>query len=664
MEFLGLSLLQFLAAAGGVSAVVVALYFLDRRRRRVVVSSFRFWNDARMDRHPLPQRRIQQPWSLLLLILGVLCLLLALADVRWTVNAFRSLDHVLILDTSSAMRARDGQELLLDRAKRLAVRYVRSLPAGDRVMVVASDAMPRPSSGFEEDLRDVEGAIDGASAGSTAMNLGEALRFAQQMLGRSENAGDIIYVGGLWIAGSEAPAIASELENLRVIPVRAELRNVYLEKVALKPSETDPGLWTAYVSVGNRGAGADVPVQISFGGAPVAAARVLVPANASVTQPIAFRAATSGWLDLRLDVADSIRADNVARVELPRSGGVRMQICTQARAAFEALVKAYPAWRAEYSAASPCPVAEGVDLVVLDRVAPAGSLSVPALWIEPPASPAWQTRSAGVAAAAVRWNAESPMGAGLGAKDIALKSVQVFAPAMADEVIASVDAGPIALARRGGSAQGRSVPQVAWGFHPLLSEMRFEVTTPLLFANTFRWLVAASALPDEISIGAAGSVLLADLDSSEGGDLQVVDSRGSAMPVSRGKDGWQFFAGSTGLYRVKQGHRESIVSLTLPEVPGAVWEPPKEKVLAGIPAGSSVEPPPRWWPWLAAAGLLFLLLDAILFDRRGHDGAVVETTWNPLRWLKRRLSLAAPARRGRSGAKSSFAKEAGSRHGV
>ncbi|MDZ7637372.1 MAG: VWA domain-containing protein [Bryobacterales bacterium] len=593
MEFLGLSLLQFLAAAGVVSTVVVALYFLDRRRRRVVVSSFRFWSDARMERHPLPQRRIQQPWSLLLQILALLCLLAALADVRWTANDFRSLDHVLVLDASSAMRARDGQQSLLERAKRFAIRYVRSLPAGDRVMVVASDGTPRPSSGFEEDIADVESAIAATTAGSTALNLEEALGFARQMLGRSESAGDIVYVGGLWVAGSEAPAIAGELENLRVIPVEAELANAYFEKVALKPSAEDPGLWTAYLTVGNRGATLDVPLQIAFGGAPVAATRVRVPANAAVSFPVEFRSGSAGWVDFRLDVADSIRADNVARVELPRSGGVRLQVCTGNRAAFEALAKAYPAWQAEYSDASPCVVGAGVDFVVLDRVAPAGPLRVPALWIQPPASPAWQTRRVDLSAAAVSWNAVSPMSEGLRAKDIALKSVDVLTPATADEVIASVAAGPIALARRG------TVPQVAWGFHPLLSEMRFEVTTPLLFANTFRWLVSASAVPEEISIGAAGSVLLADLDSAQSGDLEVVDARGTAMPVSRGKDGWQFFAGSTGLYRVKQGHRESIVSLTLPEVPGVKWEPPKEKILAGMPGGSGIDAPPRWWPWLA-----------------------------------------------------------------
>lgn len=642
MEFLGLSLFQFLAAASAVSAMVVALYFLDRRRRRVVVSSFRFWSDARMERHPLPQRRIQQPWSLLLQVLALLCLLGALADVRWTANAFRSLDHVLVLDTSSAMRASDGQATLLDRAKSLAIRYVRTLPAGDRVMVVASDGTPQPASGFEEDLGDVEGAINTASPGSTALNLGEALGFARQMLVRSESAGDIIYVGGLWVVGPEAPSIAGEIDNLRVIPVDADLSNVYLEKVVLRPSDADPGLWMAYVSIGNRGAVRDVPLQIAFGGAPVAATRVRVPANASVTLPVEFRSGASGWVDVRLEAADSIRADNVARVELPRSGGVRLQVCTQARAPFEALVRSYPSWRAEYSAASPCPVADGVDFVVLDRVAPAGPLTVPALWIQPPVSPAWQSRVVTLKEAAVSWNAASPISAGLRAKDIALQSAEVFSPAMADEVIASVGAGPIALARRG------TTPQVAWGFHPLLLGMRFEVTTPLLFANTFRWLVTASARPEEIRIGTAGSVLLPALDSTESGDLSVVDARGTAMPVTKGKDGWQFFAGATGLYRVTQGHSESIVSLTLPEAPGVKWDPPKEKILTAIPSGTGLAAPPRWWPWLSAAGLLLLLLDALWFDRRGNDGTAPAMGWNPLTRLLRRTG----------------AKEAGASHGI
>lgn len=641
MEFLGLGLFQFLAAAAAVSAVVVALYYLDRGRRRVRVSSFRFWSDARMDRHPLPRRRIQQPWSLLLQVLALLCLLAALADIRWRADRFQPLDHVLVLDASSAMLARDDGRTLLDRAKDLAIRYARSLPPGDRVMVVPSDGTPRPSSSFEEDIEAVEGSIGAATAGSTALNLGEALSFAKQMLQRSEAPGDIVYVGGLWLAGSEAPGIVEELENLRVIPVEARISNVSLEKVVLKASETDLGLWTAYVSLGNRGAARDVPIQISFGGAPIASTRARVPADAAVTLPVEFRAGSSGWLDIRLAVADSVRADNAARVELPRGSGARIQICTQTRTPYEALMKAYPAWRAEFSAASPCSVREDADLVVLDRVDPAGPLTIPALWIEPAGSPAWRTRRITVKQATVSWNTASVMSAGLRARDAALTSIQVFSPAAADEVIASVEAGPIALARRG------VVPGVAWGFHPLLSEMRYEVATPLLFANTFRWLAAASALPEEISVGTAGSVLLADLDSAGSGDLTVLDSRGTAMPVTHGKDGWRFFAGSTGLYRVRQGHRESIVSLTLPEAPGFQWTPPREKTLAGVPPGSDVAPPARWWPWLAALGLLFLLLDAILFDRRG-SGQTAPAGWNPLAPLLRRLGL----------------KEAGVRHGV
>jgi hypothetical protein len=646
MEFLNLSLFQLMAAAGALGAFVVALYFLDRRRRRVVVSSLRFWREAKLERHPLPQRRIQQPWSLLLQILALLALLAALADIRWTSNTLRSLDHVLVLDSSAWMQARVDGQVLMDRAKRDAVRWVRSLPPGDRVLLLVSDANPVPATTFEEDRAVLEAAIAEAVPGNTALQLGEALRFARQVLEAREDAGDIVFIGSRWIAEEEIPPVAQELTNLRVISADAEWRNVYFESITLQPRERDAGGWTAFVSVGNRGPTAEIPLQVSFGGAPVAATTVQVAPNSIATVPVNFRTGAAGWVDFRLDIGDMVRSDNFARVEVPRTSGVPVQVCTSSPARFAALFRAHPGWVPTYESRSPCPVSEAAELVVLDGRLPSGPLTRPALWIEPPDGSPFSTRQANVARTPLQWNPSSPISDGLQAKDLQIGSNRALQLQDGDKVVAEADGAAVATARPG------NPPQVAWSFQPLASEMRFEVATPLLFANAFRWLNENSALPEELSIGSAGLVLLAGLDLDDEVAPLVLDGRGNPMPVSKSIDGWRFFAGTAGVYQVRQGHRERIVSLTLPQSPKAFWEPSEEQMMAGIPGSSSIEPPTRWWVWLAIFGLLCLVADALLFDKRQRDpeqrnwGQTAD--WNPLRRL-----LGSLRQRARREAKSS-----------
>ncbi len=50
---------------------------------------------------------------------------------------------------------------------------------------------------------------------------------------------------------------------------------------------------------------------------------------------------------------------------------------------------------------------------------------------------------------------------------------------------------------------------VVLGFHPALSAMRYELATPLLFANLLRWMSPEIFQRSEISGGSVGSVKLA-----------------------------------------------------------------------------------------------------------------------------------------------------------
>src|SRR5437016_13232162 len=143
MFLFNLTFAQFAALFGSVSAVVVALDLLDRSRRRQTVATLRFWVAAEQPTVVARRKRIQQPLSLLLQLISIWLLLLAIAQLSLGSQGSTPFDHVLILETSAWMGARSAvrtqggpPRTLLDEAQSRARAYVRSLPAGDRVMLV------------------------------------------------------------------------------------------------------------------------------------------------------------------------------------------------------------------------------------------------------------------------------------------------------------------------------------------------------------------------------------------------------------------------------------------------------------------------------------------------------------------------------------------------
>jgi hypothetical protein len=67
--------------------------------------------------------------------------------------------------------------------------------------------------------------------------------------------------------------------------------------------------------------------------------------------------------------------------------------------------------------------------------------------------------------------------------------------------------------------------------------------------------------------------------------------------------------------RVIRGDRETVFSLTLPDLAEATWQVPAG-VRRGVPKPSEEGgSTPEIWPWLAVAGGLGLLLDWLFFGR-------------------------------------------------
>ncbi|MFB3828843.1 MAG: VWA domain-containing protein [Bryobacteraceae bacterium] len=626
MYFLNLTLAQFLAVFGPVAAVTVALYLLDRSRRRQLVPTLRFWIAAREPAAVRRRKRIQQPWSLILQLVSIALLLLAIAQLRWGSPAGAPRDHVLILDTSAWMAAKSGGKALMDAARERANAYIRAVPARDRIMLVRADALTTPATAFEPDRKKLQEAIDASAPGATALNLDQALAFARRLQAQpGRRSGEIAYVGAGRIGEADLmePASAPD-RNLRAVLVPDSARNCGLRKAGLRRSATDPELWQIYLAVRNyTAAPRQLSVALTFGpvkggraAVSVGARRLTLPAGSEQEVTFEYRTRAAGLLEASLMPPDDFPGDDHAVLELPAQPALPVTVYSQEPDLLRPVLDANPHIKAVYrNPAEYRPGAPG-DLIILDRFRPPVRPAVDAIWIDPPAdgSPI-PVRSRLEDVPFAGWTPDCPIAAGLRTKDFRLASTSVFEAGPRDIKVGQAGEGAVIVARE------EKPRTIVLGFHPALSAMRYELATPLLFANMLRWMDPEIFRRWEISAGSAGAVKMtldADVNPAS---VRVLGESGGPVPFTLHDRTLRFFSGTPGTVRIIAGDREYVYSLTLPQVWDGRWEPPKE-ARRGLPrpAGTG-ESSLELWQWLALAGALGLLIEWFLFGRFGR-GAV------------------------------------------
>lgn len=611
MFFLNLSLPEFLAVLGSLSGVVVALYLLDRMRKKHTVPTLRFF--AATERPPVlrHRRKLQQPWSLLLQLVSLLLLLLAIAQLRWGSPARASRDHVLILDTSAWMSAQSGQARLIDHARAAAQNYVKLLPSSDRVMVVRADVLATPATLFESDRAKIRLAIDQTQPGGAALNIGAALEFAEQAQRiRAQHSGEIVFVGAARVSGDQ-PAPLSTPANLRFISIAGPAEHCGLRKVSVRRSLTDPDTWEIFVAAKNYGATQrSVPLVVQFGGAPVGTQRFTLKPGAEENAAFRFKTRAAGWLEARLITHDAFNADDRAVLELPARPALPVVVYSADPEQLRPVFSVIPGVQAIFQPIANYDARISSGIVLLDHFAPAAAPSTDSIWIEPPpAKSPIAVASSGKSVKLKHWLADNPLAAGLRTKDLEFPASEVFRTNPNDIVIAESDAGPIIVARPG-------KPKTAvLGFHPVRSGMKYELTTPLLFANILRWMAPDIFRTWELTAGTVGTVNVELEPETDPSTVRVVTEDAKPVPFTVQGHNLRFFAGAPGIVRVITGDRELVYSMTLPQPGDVLWTPSIAK--HGLPGRKHSEPSSRdIWQWLAILGAIGLLIDWILYGRQ------------------------------------------------
>ncbi len=619
MNFLNLGLGELLGLVGAISAGVVALYLLDRSKRRQVVATLRFWSAADVRTELKHRRRIQQPWSLVLQLVSLALLLIALAGPRWGGGEDAGRDHVVILDTSAWMGARSPnirQGTLMDDAKASARNYLKSISASDRVMIVRADALATPATAFESNRGILEGAIRESQAGASALNLEQAFQFAQraQRL-QSRRAGEVVFIGAGRVAESEA-GFGGLASNVRVLPVNSPQENVGIRKIGLRRSPAAPDAWDIFVAVKNYGLKPrDVELAIQFGGAPAGSKAMTIKPGAEEQATFTYKTRVAGYLEARIlysgGLRDSFPQDDRAVIELPAQKPLRVTVFSPEPELLKPLIASNPQVEATFESPAKYDANTPADVMVFDRFAPPSPPKVDSIWLQPPSSGSpIPVRGQMTAAKLDRWHADSPLGAGLRTKDVQIESAETFVTAPGDIVVAESKDGALVAARAG------SPKVVVMGFQPLKTALKYELATPLLIANVLRWMSPETFRRWDVQGGSVGTVSVPVDKGTDPAKLRVITEDNRPLPFTIEGDSMRFFAGAPGTVRVLNGdNRETVYSLTLPDVGDTLWRAPSN-VKHGIPRGSVSEATiTDFWPWLALAGGLGLLIDWLWFGR-------------------------------------------------
>lgn len=596
---------------------LVIFYFLKLRRPRVEIPSLALWrrvlNDQRVNS---PFQKFKRNLLLLFQLLLLLCLILAAMQPFWPAGAERARYIPVLIDCSASMAARAsaGGETRLDVAKEQVRRLIDNLVADQRLCLIAVHSSGRRLTEFTNNKRLLHEALNDLEVQQVPSRLEDGLRIAEA-LARANPVEEAI----LLTDGNVPDRIDFELPfklNYQLLDPGGP--NIGITDFNARRNETG---WDVFARLeGGKDAKALVEVELLQDGEPVSRQTASVEGgNAErLVFQIAAEAATQLELRIRPDGFDALDADNNAWLSLPLPRSLTIycpESLATVRHALEVLpdLELYPRDGKEPAE---------VDLKFNDQPLESGPESrVTVHFGVIPGDVQSLVKMETGLAEVIDWVRTSPM----------LRHVQLFDVQIADkpaaqngatdrefelagyEVLVQSRTGPLVLEKRGEGGLDEY-----FLFHPDRSSLPFRVGFPILIANLREMAQQQSGLTEARSspTGALPPLVLSPDTQyrivGPGGRSDTGRSDGSGLLSGVG-------APLIGQYEVQTGGetRATVgVSLLSPAESSLVVVPRLQfPEIAVAAAASAVKNDWPLWGYLAAAALVFLLVEWWYFQR-------------------------------------------------
>jgi hypothetical protein len=475
-------------------------------------------------------------------------------------------------------------------------------------MLVAADGLTTPLTPFTDDRGQLDSALRDLRSSSSAVDIATALSFGGRAQGWPGGArGEIVYIGPQL---SERDATIAGNSRLRVINVDADRENCGIVQLSAQQVDQEANTWQALIRIRNYGTHSQtLRLDVHFGGTAFAARHLVIREGEEVSAQYTFTTRSAGELTASISPGGSLASDDRATVFLPQDEIVRVAVYTDRPQVLRPLVEANHRLQAVFFRPAQYSPKPSASIAILDRMGAAAAPELPALWIDPPGDRSPLPVAKSVADAAVNWNSGSAIGPALRAKSLHVATANVFQLFAGDAAVASTPQGPVAVTR---AAQAKPKAAVI-GFDPASSELRYEVSTPLLFADLLQWLDPRAFEVFNESAQQVGLLTISLEASERQGRLQVSGDGGAAIPFTRRGDTLELFVARPTTVRVASANRERVIELRLPSIGDRTWRvPPGSRT--GLPTLANFTPAARdLWKWFALAGGAGLLLEWILY---------------------------------------------------
>ena len=180
------------AVLAAVPPAIVALYFLKLRRRPVEVPSTFLWQKSIEDLHVNSLwQRLRQNLLMHLQLLLLALLILALLGPGWRGEALIGDRFIFLVDNSASMQASDVAPSRLEEARRRTLALIDRMESGDVAMVVSFADSARVEQPFTSDRRALRRAVEGIEPTQRGTSLIEALRVVSGLAGPAWTPADL-----------------------------------------------------------------------------------------------------------------------------------------------------------------------------------------------------------------------------------------------------------------------------------------------------------------------------------------------------------------------------------------------------------------------------------------------------------------------------------------